>query len=81
MLQPAFMAGPYLASGARGEVLPRHRSIELGVFAVYPSGPLQHGRNDLQPAVAGRAVLHSSPLPRNESLQIERQIASGMEIR
>jgi hypothetical protein len=81
VLQPAFMAGPYLASSVLVEVLPRHRSIKLGVFAVYPSGALQHGRNDLQPAAAGRVVLHSSPLPRNESLQIERQIASGMEIR
>lgn len=61
MLQPAFMAGPYLASGALVEVLPRHRSIELDVFAVYPSGPLQHGRNDLQPAVAGRAHGVSAP--------------------
>lgn len=37
VLQPTFLVGPYLASGALIEVLPQYRSIELGVFAVYPS--------------------------------------------
>ena len=37
VLQPTFLVGPHLASGALVEVLPPYRSIELGVFAVYPS--------------------------------------------
>ena len=37
VLQPTFLIGPHLASGALVEVLPQYRSIELGVFAVYPS--------------------------------------------
>lgn len=37
VLQPTFLVGPHLASGALLEVLPQYRSIELGVFAVYPS--------------------------------------------
>jgi DNA-binding transcriptional LysR family regulator len=37
VLQPSFLVGPHLASGALVEVLPRFRSIELGVYAVYPS--------------------------------------------
>lgn len=37
VLQPAFLVGEHLASGALVEVLPRYRSIELGVYAVYPS--------------------------------------------
>ena len=37
VLQPTFLVGPHLASGALVEVLPQYRSIELGVFAVYPS--------------------------------------------
>ena len=37
VLQPTFLVGPHLASGALVEVLPEYRSIELGVFAVYPS--------------------------------------------
>ena len=37
VLQPSFLVGRHLASGALVEVLPRYRSIELGVYAVYPS--------------------------------------------
>ncbi|MEN9773840.1 MAG: HTH-type transcriptional regulator DmlR [Pseudomonadota bacterium] len=37
VLQPTFLVGPHLASGALVEVLPNYRSVELGVFAVYPS--------------------------------------------
>lgn len=37
VLQPTFLVGPHLASGALVEVLPRYRSITLGVYAVYPS--------------------------------------------
>jgi DNA-binding transcriptional LysR family regulator len=37
VLQPTFLVGPHLASGALLEVLPQYQSIELGVFAVYPS--------------------------------------------
>jgi len=37
VLQPSFLVGPYLASGALVEVLPGYRSLELGVYAVYPS--------------------------------------------
>jgi DNA-binding transcriptional LysR family regulator len=37
VLQPSFLAGPYLASGALVEILPQYRSLELGVYAVYPS--------------------------------------------
>lgn len=36
VLQPSFLVGTYLASGALVEVLPKHRSTELGVYAVYP---------------------------------------------
>lgn len=37
VLQPSFLVGTHLVSGALVEVLPAYRSIELGVFAVYPS--------------------------------------------
>ena len=37
VLQPSFLVGAYLAAGALVEVLPNYRSIELGVYAVYPS--------------------------------------------
>ena len=37
VLQPSFLVGPHLASGALVEILPQFRSIELGVYAVYPS--------------------------------------------
>ena len=37
VLQPSFLVAPHLASGALVEVLPQYRSIELGVYAVYPS--------------------------------------------
>jgi DNA-binding transcriptional LysR family regulator len=37
VLQPTFLVGAYLASGALVEVLPEYRSIELGVYAVYPT--------------------------------------------
>jgi DNA-binding transcriptional LysR family regulator len=37
VLQPTFLVGPHLASGALVEILPEFRSIELGIYAVYPS--------------------------------------------
>jgi DNA-binding transcriptional LysR family regulator len=37
VLQPSFLVGAHLASGALVEVLPEYRSIELGVYAVYPT--------------------------------------------
>lgn len=37
VLQPSFLVGPHLDSGTLVEVMPEYRSIELGVYAVYPS--------------------------------------------
>lgn len=37
ILQPSFLVGAHLASGELVEALPRYRSIELGIYAVYPS--------------------------------------------
>lgn len=37
VLQPSFMVGPDLAAGTLVEVMPGWRSIELSVYAVYPS--------------------------------------------
>lgn len=37
VLQPSFLVGPHLDSGALVEVMPGFRSTELGVYAVYPS--------------------------------------------
>jgi len=37
VLQPTFLVGRDLASGALVEVLPQYRSMELGVYALYPS--------------------------------------------
>ncbi|MGE0314971.1 MAG: LysR family transcriptional regulator [Lautropia sp.] len=37
VLQPSFLVGPHLASGALLELLPAFRAIELGVYAVYPN--------------------------------------------
>lgn len=37
VLQPTFLVGPHLASGALVEILPEYRSIDLGVHAVYPT--------------------------------------------
>lgn len=37
ILQPAFLVEEHLAAGTLVEVLPRFRSIELGIFAVYPT--------------------------------------------
>lgn len=37
VLQPSFMLGEHLRSGALVEVLPQFRSVELGIYAVYPS--------------------------------------------
>lgn len=37
VLQPSFLVGPHLASGALVEILPAYRAMELGVYAVYPS--------------------------------------------
>lgn len=37
VLQPSFLVGALLASGALVEVLPQYRSITLGIYALYPS--------------------------------------------
>jgi DNA-binding transcriptional LysR family regulator len=37
ILQPSFMVGADLAQGTLTEILPAYRSIELGIYAVYPS--------------------------------------------
>jgi DNA-binding transcriptional LysR family regulator len=37
VLQPTFLVGEHLRSGALVELLPGYHSIELGVYAVYPS--------------------------------------------
>lgn len=37
VLQPSFLVGPDLIAGSLVELMPAYRSIELGVFAVYPS--------------------------------------------
>lgn len=37
VLQPSFLIGPQLASGALVEILPQYRSMEMGVYVVYPS--------------------------------------------
>lgn len=37
VLQPSFLVGPHLDSGALVEVMPGYRSTELGVYAIYPS--------------------------------------------
>lgn len=37
VLEPSFLVGPDLKAGALVEVLPQYRSVELGVYAVYPS--------------------------------------------
>jgi DNA-binding transcriptional LysR family regulator len=37
VLQPSFLVGPDLLAGTLVEVMPTWRSVELGVYAVYPS--------------------------------------------
>lgn len=37
VLQPSFLVGKHLEAGHLVEVLPEHRSLELGIYAVYPS--------------------------------------------
>lgn len=37
VLQLSFLVGTHLDSGALVEVLPQYRSIELGIYAVYPT--------------------------------------------
>ena len=37
VLQPGFLVGKDLAAGTLVELLPRYRSIEIGVYAVYPT--------------------------------------------
>jgi DNA-binding transcriptional LysR family regulator len=37
ILQPSFLVAEHLASGALVELMPQFRSIELGVYAVYPT--------------------------------------------
>lgn len=40
ILQPTFMVGPSLQSGALVEILPKYKSVELGIYAVYPTRKL-----------------------------------------
>ena len=37
VLQPTFLVGPHISSGALVEILPQFRSIELGIYVVYPT--------------------------------------------
>lgn len=37
VLEPTFLVGPYLRTGELVEVMPQYRSIDLGVYAVYPT--------------------------------------------
>jgi DNA-binding transcriptional LysR family regulator len=37
VLQPSFLVGPDLAAGTLVELMPAYRSIELGIYAVYPT--------------------------------------------
>jgi len=37
VLQPSFLVGHHLAAGTLVEIMPAYRSIELGIYAVYPS--------------------------------------------
>ena len=37
VLQPSFLVAPLLQAGQLVEVLPQFRSVELGIYAVYPS--------------------------------------------
>ena len=37
VLEPTFLVGPYLRTGELVEVLPQYRSVDLGVYAVYPT--------------------------------------------
>jgi len=36
-LQPSFLVGDDLAAGTLVELMPEYRSIELGIYAVYPT--------------------------------------------
>jgi DNA-binding transcriptional LysR family regulator len=40
ILQPTFMVGASLQSGALVEILPKYKSVELGIYAVYPTRKL-----------------------------------------
>ena len=37
VLQPGFLVGPDLAAGTLVELMPDYRSVELGIYAVYPT--------------------------------------------
>ena len=37
VLQPCFLVGPDLAAGTLVELMPQYRSVELGIYAVYPT--------------------------------------------
>ncbi len=37
ILQPSFLVGPDIKAGTLVELLPQFRSIELGIYAVYPT--------------------------------------------
>lgn len=37
ILQPAFLVGPDIAAGTLVELMPQYRSVEFGIYAVYPT--------------------------------------------
>jgi DNA-binding transcriptional LysR family regulator len=37
VLQPSFLVGPDLSAGTLVELMPQYRSVELGIYAVYPT--------------------------------------------
>ena len=37
VFQPSFMVAEHLASGALVQVLPEYRSVDIGVYVVYPT--------------------------------------------
>jgi DNA-binding transcriptional LysR family regulator len=40
VLQPTFLVGKYLTSGELVELIPEYKSIELGIYAIYPTRKL-----------------------------------------
>jgi DNA-binding transcriptional LysR family regulator len=40
VLQPTFLVGKYLKTGELIELIPEYKSIELGIYAIYPTRKL-----------------------------------------
>jgi DNA-binding transcriptional LysR family regulator len=55
ILPPTFLVGQDLAAGTLVELMPAYRSIELGVYAIYPS------RKHVAPKVRPLASISSDP--------------------